>query len=136
MIRRPPRSTRTYTLFPFTTLFRSLSDGALQPSTPPLAYRLCSSIDRASPHGVCTAAICQSFRVAECYGPDTRGRVLRAKKKRPQGPLGQPSGWNTHLSDHADRRSHSVQPATRRSEERRGGKESVSTGRTGWSPDY
>src|SRR3546814_14085704 len=30
MIRRPPRSTRTDTLFPYTTLFRSqLSDGAL-----------------------------------------------------------------------------------------------------------
>src|SRR3546814_1110872 len=27
MIRRPPRSTRTDTLFPYTTLFRSLRDG-------------------------------------------------------------------------------------------------------------
>src|SRR3546814_11219968 len=27
MIRRPPRSTRTYTLFPYTTLFRSETDG-------------------------------------------------------------------------------------------------------------
>src|SRR3546814_2669024 len=27
MIRRPPRSTRTDTLFPYTTLFRSLLDG-------------------------------------------------------------------------------------------------------------
>src|SRR3546814_4008783 len=27
MIRRPPRSTRTDTLFPYTTLFRSLSEG-------------------------------------------------------------------------------------------------------------
>src|SRR3546814_16437611 len=27
MIRRPPRSTRTYTLFPYTTLFRSHRDG-------------------------------------------------------------------------------------------------------------
>src|SRR3546814_7196653 len=27
MIRRPPRSTRTYTLFPYTTLFRSVEDG-------------------------------------------------------------------------------------------------------------
>src|SRR3546814_2384986 len=27
MIRRPPRSTRTDTLFPYTTLFRSLTDG-------------------------------------------------------------------------------------------------------------
>src|SRR3546814_8360799 len=26
MIRRPPSSTRTYTLFPYTTLFRSLAD--------------------------------------------------------------------------------------------------------------
>src|SRR3546814_7876036 len=29
MIRRPPRSTRTDTLFPYTTLFRSRSDGGL-----------------------------------------------------------------------------------------------------------
>src|SRR3546814_2523955 len=28
MIRRPPRSTRTDTLFPYTTLFRSFADGA------------------------------------------------------------------------------------------------------------
>src|SRR3546814_5233811 len=32
MIRRPPRSTRTDTLFPYTTLFRSLS-GAMRPMT-------------------------------------------------------------------------------------------------------
>src|SRR3546814_13378524 len=29
MIRRPPRSTRTYTLFPYTTLFRSCDDVVL-----------------------------------------------------------------------------------------------------------
>src|SRR3546814_5479312 len=29
MIRRPPRSTRTDTLFPYTTLFRSSKDGAV-----------------------------------------------------------------------------------------------------------
>src|SRR3546814_2815867 len=28
MIRRPPRSTRTDTLFPYTTLFRAVADGA------------------------------------------------------------------------------------------------------------
>src|SRR3546814_4114102 len=32
MIRRPPRSTRTDTLFPYTTLFRSLSFVVLQPN--------------------------------------------------------------------------------------------------------
>src|SRR3546814_8150687 len=31
MIRRPPRSTRTDTLFPYTTLFRSFSDGEYAP---------------------------------------------------------------------------------------------------------
>src|SRR3546814_10810447 len=32
MIRRPPRSTRTYTLFPYTTLFRSFPDRVCAPS--------------------------------------------------------------------------------------------------------
>src|SRR3546814_1954546 len=32
MIRRPPRSTRTDTLFPYTTLFRSLSTGCRERS--------------------------------------------------------------------------------------------------------
>src|SRR3546814_7492542 len=31
MIRRPPRSTRTDTLFPYTTLFRSLQHGRIAP---------------------------------------------------------------------------------------------------------
>src|SRR3546814_5399823 len=39
MIRRPPRSTRTDTLFPYTTLFRSLT-------LPPLPYAL----DALAPH--------------------------------------------------------------------------------------
>src|SRR3546814_17352280 len=30
MIRRPPRSTRTYTLFPYTTLFRSVSGSEIR----------------------------------------------------------------------------------------------------------
>src|SRR3546814_12977671 len=38
MIRRPPRSTRTDTLFPYTTLFRSWRDGA-RARTPELAAR-------------------------------------------------------------------------------------------------
>src|SRR3546814_19871210 len=38
MIRRPPRSTRTDTLFPYTTLFRSPPAGVGQPP-PPLPQR-------------------------------------------------------------------------------------------------
>src|SRR3546814_12254853 len=34
MIRRPPRSTRTDTLFPYTTLFRSIVDPRLQEGEP------------------------------------------------------------------------------------------------------
>src|SRR3546814_3425327 len=34
MLRRPPRSTRTYTLFPYTTLFRSLRTGHRQSALP------------------------------------------------------------------------------------------------------
>src|SRR3546814_10497865 len=35
MIRRPPRSTRTDTLFPYTTLFRSLASGCRPRARPP-----------------------------------------------------------------------------------------------------
>src|SRR3546814_7546419 len=42
MIRRPPRSTRSYTLFPYTTLCRSASD-PLPPWLPSLIYFLALS---------------------------------------------------------------------------------------------
>src|SRR3546814_1275777 len=38
MIRRPPRSTRTDTLFPYTTLFRSIANRALTKSAHRLRY--------------------------------------------------------------------------------------------------
>src|SRR3546814_4167386 len=34
MIRRPPRSTRTDTLFPYTTLFRSIKEGFVEIAAP------------------------------------------------------------------------------------------------------
>src|SRR3546814_6308784 len=42
MIRRPPRSTRTDTLFPYTTLFRSSASGARNRRTFRAAVRACS----------------------------------------------------------------------------------------------
>src|SRR3546814_670590 len=39
MIRRPPRSTRTDTLFPYTTLFRSVSENFAHHRNPRLALR-------------------------------------------------------------------------------------------------
>src|SRR3546814_11360529 len=51
MIRRPPRSTRTDTLFPYTTLFRSpLSPGFLE------ALRALSLLPREFPGGAISAA--------------------------------------------------------------------------------
>src|SRR3546814_10524203 len=52
MIRRPPRSTRTYTLVPDTTLFRSLAReagaevrGRVDPVVPPLPDRAAARLD-------------------------------------------------------------------------------------------
>src|SRR3546814_5353792 len=52
MIRRPPRSTRTDTLFPYTTLFRSLAEDLLRID---LAAR-----DFAMPTRICLSGICLS----------------------------------------------------------------------------
>src|SRR3546814_16780265 len=51
MIRRPPRSTRTDTLFPYTTLFRAES-----PLVHALYELLLNSVDAVSVHGVDDAA--------------------------------------------------------------------------------
>src|SRR3546814_6733023 len=50
MIRRPPRSTRTDTLFPYTTLFRSR-----QPRTPPPTTAMRSPTSGAESHSALTA---------------------------------------------------------------------------------
>src|SRR3546814_968852 len=49
MIRRPPRSTRTDTLFPYTTLFRSARQGHREPRRPRTAHRARRSRDPPSP---------------------------------------------------------------------------------------
>src|SRR3546814_17640117 len=59
MIRRPPRSTRTYTLFPYTTLFRSLHGGAfILPAAP-------------NAHLVMVAKLCRELE-ADAFIPDYR----------------------------------------------------------------
>src|SRR3546814_2830937 len=72
MIRRPPRSTRTDTLFPYTTLFRSLSGwlgvmgfAALYPS--PAKHQLRAMPDARPACTACTnpAPACGSWRSEE-----------------------------------------------------------------------
>src|SRR3546814_18073434 len=67
MIRRPPRSTRTDTLFPYTTLFRSPFSGAPASVRCPLASRFadttgCRMRCTTSP---CAAATCEVERSEE-----------------------------------------------------------------------
>src|SRR3546814_14069806 len=101
MIRRPPRSTRTDTLFPYTTLFRSER---------PVGDDLCRDV------GIDQDAL------AELTGD----LLLQLGDRASLG------------IDRADER-HGDRPGIAddvRSEERRVGKECVSTCRSRWSPDH
>src|SRR3546814_20798066 len=107
MIRRPPRSTRTDTLFPYTTLFRSLERTGRQPfvkTHPALASGRGNPLPRLSP-------IRAMSNVRE---PRQR---TQPREERPE-------------------RQHRLSQARRRSEERRVGKECVSTCRSRWSPSH
>src|SRR3546814_14679385 len=112
MIRRPPRSTRTDTLFPYTTLFRSRRGYAragerVLPDDTAIFIAVGGKLAR----GIAgdDRALCRGGRGA----PDNAGEFDRAGL----GP--------------ADR---AVGRIERRSEERRVGKECVSTCRLRWSP--
>src|SRR3546814_999809 len=59
MIRRPPRSTRTYTRFPYTTLFRSLGIG----------------VSVLAPSAVSTNIGTSDRNRPECYGGPTQGSL-------------------------------------------------------------
>src|SRR3546814_8779122 len=87
MIRGPPRSTRTDTLFPYTTLFRSLADAAA-PHLPPIQLPVAGEHDRPAPrwsapltvldiasaHGWLTSDVRSSYWFRERYGYGLRGR--------------------------------------------------------------
>src|SRR3546814_4626504 len=62
MIRRPPRSTRTDTLFPYTTLFRSYAEGASR-SECTAEHRLLRSAHQNARHRA--TACCRAFRSEE-----------------------------------------------------------------------
>src|SRR3546814_1375609 len=70
MIRRPPRSTRTDTLFPYTTLFRSLR-GAL-------FLQIIVSIARSAP--MSAAGLCGLFRQASAISPASSGHWPRSEE--------------------------------------------------------
>src|SRR3546814_13750633 len=109
MIRRPPRSTRTDTLFPYTTLFRSPRPGLAE--SPP-----CNNQPR-PPVSI-------------------RGKLLRTRPKGPV-PLQQRIIPDLGIDDRRPLlrpQSAKLPRQLQRSEERRVGKECVSTCRSRWSP--
>src|SRR3546814_14357209 len=108
MIRRPPRSTRTDTLFPYTTLFRSgFRDSAPVPCRHALGHFAAGRPPQGRPDQSALAAFSAS---SSSFGArsETSCRMCSATVSRLR--------------------------ASSRSEERRVGQECVSTGRTRWSP--
>src|SRR3546814_1810231 len=79
MIRRPPRSTRTDTLFPYTTLFRSLTGLTQRLLEFIEPQRQCDHIDRAQMHALASLAMCRF----------ANGRDHRQWRKRANG-VGEP----------------------------------------------
>src|SRR3546814_16235793 len=136
MIRRPPRSTRTDTLFPYTTLFRSKANAfylaklplKLQDTDPDytalyLANYLLGSSE--------TSRLWSRVRVQDGLSYDVRSHMDASSYE--------PSGDWTIYAIHAPQNSKRLQAAVdeelkRRSEERRVGKEGVSTCRSRWEP--
>src|SRR3546814_11567731 len=107
MIRRPPRSTRTDTLVPYTTPFRaieSFGSYACRPVNNQIGGRL-------SEHARANAADIAAFVLAD-------GRRITVQE-----------GWNG-----SDQRVRDFLRMAHRSEERRVGKEGVSTCRSRWWP--
>src|SRR3546814_15682836 len=108
MIRRPPRSTRTYTLLPYTTLFRSWLQVLLPNAPAALVARV--SVTRAD--GV---VLHDQWLSGEGLASE-QSRVLQFGL----GAADAPVQVQVEFAD--------------RSEERRVGKECVSTCRSRWSP--
>src|SRR3546814_20235671 len=117
MIRRPPRSTRTDTLFPYTTLFRSQAQASQK-----FSENVLDSVDRWSLH------ITQEARLAGLPAD-----VVDAARAAAQADGLE--GWKLvlkmpcYLPVMQNARDRSL-----RSEERRVGKECVSTCRSRWWP--
>src|SRR3546814_14796969 len=90
MIRRPPRSTRTYTLFPYTTLFRSKSFTDACTTSHPLGSVIVHGTgDLTTPYNgfplglsLPIPAIHQTFNTLDgCNGADARSEERRVGKE-------------------------------------------------------
>src|SRR3546814_17348331 len=98
MIRRPPRSTRTDTLFPYTTLFRSLPRWGQERHEGAIAAKM-TSLCKVLPESVRTVAFSTSLRTPcpYVYSRDRRRQRPQATCRAEQrGPR---SCWTTRRSE-------------------------------------
>src|SRR3546814_11967916 len=113
MIRHPPRSTRTYTLFPYTTLFRSVIEQVCD--------EIAVGLDDQNSHGL---------------APWPQRGLASAQDRTPDVGI----AWTSAALNTAPTRALPLSDTRagslprNRSEERRVGKECVSTCRSRWSP--
>src|SRR3546814_12850266 len=117
MIRRPPRSTRTDTLFPYTTLFRSPPDDAGRSAmTACFVYITASNAEEARRIGRSLV----EARLAACANVHERITSIY--------------WWEGAVQEGEE--AVLVAKTRERSEELRVGKECVSTGRSRWAPGH
>src|SRR3546814_17867095 len=136
MIRRPPRSTRTDTLFPYTTLFRSADAARLANGLHPALEHAPGRHGGRNVHG---AFLTYSYQYW------TRIMFSSVRSRCVGTPLG-PSPWQRRFQKRKPPRESLLAQAIpppgrdrfahdgRRSEERRVGKEGVSKCRSRWWP--
>src|SRR3546814_20964451 len=139
MIRRPPRSTRTDTLFPYTTLFRSRGDA--QADASPEAVQP----DGQTGEGVQAQAIEPGDAPKPARNPRRRKAPVADAPDAEQAAAGRPRGRGARREENPESAKepeqalayldNAAQISQRlRTEERSVGKACVSTCRTGWGP--
>src|SRR3546814_11556142 len=123
MRRRPPRSTRTDTLFPYTTLFRSAGNGReIGADDRTLGGIGAGRVDRREAGAIGAAAVI-AVAVVVAAGGEGEPADAGAGGHQLGADLAQLSLLHEQLTEVADVRS----------EERRGGKEGVRKSRSWWS---
>src|SRR3546814_4030553 len=94
LIRRPPRSTRTDTLFPYTTLFRS---AAIRPRLEHIARRAGDDVDRAAQR---VLAIERTLRAAQHFDAlDIEQRIVEVGGIRLVNPVDEQARSEEHTSE-------------------------------------
>src|SRR3546814_18518264 len=117
MIRRPPKSTRTYTRFPYTTLFRSTLDGMISGGASPESARVMLT-NIVEGQSVMLATLNTFAAIVMCFAV---AAALIRLAPQPKGPIDANSGQSTGP------RGTRFGKRQERTEERLEGKKRVST---------